>query len=226
MARTESTTFSQGSELPVSRWRSADLAAPPPANDRSATPTLVPESDEVILERLQQRDLTALDVLYERYSRLALGLAYRMLRDQDTAADVLQEAFLSAWRQAASYDASRGNARTWLLSIVRHRCIDHLRRARAAGEPEALDEALADHTTPSVFETACRSLGRRHILLALGHLPAEQRQVVELAYFGGLTHVEIAAIQRVPLGTVKGRMRIGLQKLRGLLAGTEADTTA
>jgi RNA polymerase sigma-70 factor (ECF subfamily) len=173
--------------------------------------------DKALLAGLQRQEVGALEAFYDRYHRLALGLAYRMLGDRVEAEDVVQEAFLAVWRRSATFDPQRGSPRGWLVAIVRHRCLDRLRRAPSGGEPVALDETLEDYSAVGVFQSAHERLQREQIVRALRALPGAQREAIELAYFGGWTHVEIAARQRVPLGTVKGRLRIGLQKLRALL---------
>jgi RNA polymerase sigma-70 factor (ECF subfamily) len=146
-----------------------------------------------------------------------MALAYRILGERAAAEDAVQESFLAAWRRAESWDPCRGDPRRWLLSIVHHRCIDRLRRVAVGGPTTELDESLPDTHAPDVFYAANLSVQRDAIRAALASIPAEQRQAIELAYFGGRTQQEIAALQGVPLGTVKGRLRIGLQKLRTLL---------
>ena len=171
-------------------------------------------SDEALLLALPDR-LEALDALYERYVRPAMGLAVRMVGDRETAEEVVQEAFLSVWRNARRYEPTRGSVRTWLLGIVHHRAIDRLRgRPQTAPLPEELGP---DPSAPDVWALAAQQLDRAAIRQALAQLPAEQRQAIELAYFTGLTQSQIAATLGVPLGTVKGRMRLGLARLRGLL---------
>jgi RNA polymerase sigma-70 factor (ECF subfamily) len=172
-------------------------------------------SDEVLLQALPQRpDLLA--TLYERLSGPAFGLALRMLGDRESAEEVVQEAFLALWRHAARFDVQRGTVRTWLLSIVHRRAIDRLRGRAPVGELPA--ELGADPAPESdVGAQVLRRLEREQILEALAQLPAEQREAVELAYFAGLTHVQIAAALGVPLGTVKSRLRLALGRLRALL---------
>ena len=160
--------------------------------------------------------------LYDRYGGLAYSLAYRILEDRGAAEDVVQDAFVSAWRRAVSFQPGRGSVRTWLLSIVHHRAIDRLRgtpgRARRDGP---LDEAQVDRVVAveDPWREVETTLQRDALKRGLATLPEEQRRTIELAYFGGYTQTEIAGVMGVPVGTVKGRIRIGLQKLRGLLAG-------
>jgi len=163
----------------------------------------------------------ALAELYDRYAPLAYGVALRVLGDTARAEDVVQEAFMRVWDGAASFDARRGSLRTWLLAAVRNRAIDHM-RGRASHERKEME------LRPDVPEVNPRfdpwrqvSLALEHsaVVDALGSIPAEQRRALELAFFGGYTHREIAEMTRVPLGTVKGRMRLGLEKLSSYLQG-------
>jgi RNA polymerase sigma-70 factor (ECF subfamily) len=175
-------------------------------------------TDEQLLAALGRQELSALDVLYERHHRLALALACRMLGDQQGGEDVVQEVFLAVWRQAAKYQSERGSVKTWLLAMVHHRAVDRLRRKGVSGMAE-LDEQLADSRVAPVWQQAFDQIRGEQIATALAELPAEQRETIELAYFGGKSQTEIAAQQGVPLGTVKGRTRLALEKLRGLLVG-------
>ena len=178
-------------------------------------------ADDALMLALAERDLSALATLYDRYGRLAYALAYRILGESGAAEDVVQDAFISAWRGAASYRRDRGNPRGWLLSIVHHRAVDVLRR-KTAFRPaplEVAEQRAADDDTAAMAE---RNLEQQTVRLALQALPDAQRRTIELAYFGGYTHVELAELMGVPLGTVKGRMRIGLQKMRRALDGTRA----
>ena len=180
-----------------------------------------PATDDQLMVALAGRDLTALATLYDRYGRLAYALAYRILGESEAAEDVVHDAFISAWRGAASYRRERGNARGWILSIVHHRAVDILRR-KTAFRPaplEAAEQRPADEDTAAMAE---RNVEQQTVRRALETLPEAQRRTIELAYFGGYTHVELAALMGVPLGTVKGRMRIGLQKMRRALEGTRA----
>jgi RNA polymerase sigma-70 factor (ECF subfamily) len=178
-----------------------------------------PPTDERLLAQLVGRDLDALAQLYDRYGRLSYALAHRILGESEAAEDVVQDAFISAWRGAASYRRERGNPRGWLLSIVHHRAVDVLRR-KTAFRPAPLEVAerrAADEDTAAMAE---RNVEQQTVRLALQALPEAQRRTIELAYFGGYTHVELAELMGVPLGTVKGRMRIGLQKMRRALEGS------
>ncbi len=181
-------------------------------------------SDEQVLAALAQRDLAALEELYDRYNKVAYSLAYRIVGDRGTAEDVVQDAFLSVWRQAASYRRERGAPRTWLMSIVHHRSIDRLRSGASSSNTipyDQLPETAQESEKPSIWQQAWSHVRGDIVRRALERLPVEQKKSIELAYFSGYTQAEIAELMGVPLGTVKGRMRIGLQKLRAMLDGME-----
>jgi RNA polymerase sigma-70 factor, ECF subfamily len=183
-----------------------------------------PLSDEEVLAAVADRDPDAIAVLFDRYGGLAYSLAMRMLADPGAAEDVVQEAFLTVWRKAGRYDLARGAARSWLLSIVRNRAVDRIRRlrSRGGGHEQGFDDLGGDDPwLPDVWAEVSVSLDRQTIAAALAGLPKAQRQVIELAYYGGLTHVEIAQRLEVPLGTVKGRIRIGVKRLRDVLRNSE-----
>ncbi len=179
------------------------------------------DGDEALLAAIGRGDEGAIAALYDRYGGLAYGLAYRILSERGAAEDVVQDAFLSVWRRAASFQPGRGSVRTWLLSIVHHRALDRLRgtsgRTRRDAPLDDLDRIVqVDDLWREVEVGVQRDVLRR----GLSSLPEAQRRTIELAYFGGHTQQEIAAMMEVPVGTVKGRMRIGLHKLRDLLVGT------
>ncbi len=173
-------------------------------------------SDEDLIAAVVAQRADALAALYDRYGGLALGLATRIVGDRGLAEDVVQEAFLTLWRQAGTFQQGRGAVRTWLLSIVHHRSIDVIRKRKSAPS-EPFDVVKHDVATGDTWTDVYASLTQAQIREALGNLPAEQRQVIELAYFGGLTQQEIASRLSAPLGTVKGRMRLAMQKLKALL---------
>ena len=191
-----------------------------PGADAPVAP--VPEarivSDAELLRGVGQHDSHALEALYDRHHQVAFGLALRVLRSQHLAEDVVQEAFLAVWRQGATYHAGRGTVRNWLLSIVHHRAVDYLRRRHVAQPPTALDETMPDTERPEVWEQAARNVEWDGVRAAIVALPPAQRRTIELAYFSGLTCQEVATRMHVPVGTVKGRTRLALQKLRLLLA--------
>jgi RNA polymerase sigma-70 factor, ECF subfamily len=170
------------------------------------------------MDRLAGGDLGALDQLYEQYGAMAFSIAYRITGDRSAAEDVVQDAFLGAWRNAARYAESRGSVRTWLLSIVHHRSIDAIRRRRPTVElPDSETTLPGSLTLPDTWADVELRLDREAVLTAMGGISDVQREAIELAYFGGLTQTEIAERTNVPLGTVKGRLRLGLQGLRAAL---------
>jgi RNA polymerase sigma-70 factor (ECF subfamily) len=180
-------------------------------------------TDRAWMERLATGDLGALDRFYEQYGAMAFSVAYRITGDRSAAEDVVQDAFLGAWRNAARYADSRGSVRTWLLAIVHHRAIDAIRRRRPTVELPDSEATLPDTLTlPDTWADVELRLDREAIVAALGGLSYVQREAIELAYFGGLTQTEIAERTNVPLGTVKGRLRLGLQALRGTLLPPDA----
>jgi RNA polymerase sigma-70 factor (ECF subfamily) len=177
-------------------------------------------ADEELMVLVQRGDAEALEVLYDRHGSPAYSLAYRVMGERQAAEDVTQEAFLSVWRTSASYDAARGSVRSWLLQIVRNRAIDALRRSTVrGGRLDYDDDGLleAQEAPEQTDAEASRRERAAHVRGALKDLPRDQAQVLGLAYFAGFTHSEIAELLKMPLGTVKGRMRLGLQKVRSNL---------
>jgi RNA polymerase sigma factor (sigma-70 family) len=180
-------------------------------------------SDEALVALVARSDDAALAELYDRFGRVAYGLALRIVRDPALAEDVVQEAFLAVWRSAGRFMAERGKARTWLLTLVHRRAVDlvrreELRRAEPlSAAPEGATEAADDH--------AWLGLQRAHVQEALKKLPDQQREAIELAYYGGFTQAELADRLGEPLGTIKSRMFAGLARLRDLLveAGVEGE---
>jgi RNA polymerase sigma-70 factor, ECF subfamily len=157
----------------------------------------------------------AFAALYDRHGSAAYSLAYRMMGEKQAAEDLMQDAFLKVWRNAESYRTERGSVRTWILSIVHNRGIDQLRSLASRRRTQDRVEASAPVSQPSeAFAQTWRNSQREQVREALGTLPAEQLKILELAYFSGYTHVEIAELLELPLGTVKGRMRLGLKKIR------------
>ena len=172
-------------------------------------------ADENLISFVGQGDAEAFAVLYDRHSRPAYSLAYRMMGEKQAAEDMVQDAFLKIWRAAGSYRAERASVRTWLLSIVHNRSIDQLRSSASRTRMQEKVEASAPTSQPSeAFAHSWRNTQREQVREALKTLPEEQLKTLELAYFSGYTHVEIAELLNVPLGTVKGRMRLGLKKMR------------
>jgi RNA polymerase sigma-70 factor (ECF subfamily) len=172
-------------------------------------------ADEDLISLVAQGDAEAFAVLYDRHGRAAYSLAYRMMGERQAAEDLTQDAFLKVWRSATSYRADRGSVRTWLLSIVHNRGIDQLRSLASRRRTQEKIESSAPRSQPSeAFAESWRNSQREQVRKALGTLPPEQLKILELAYFSGYTHVEIAELLDVPIGTVKGRMRLGLKKIR------------
>ena len=172
-------------------------------------------ADEDLISLAGDGDAQAFAVLYDRHSRVAYSLAYRMMNGRQAAEDLAQDAFLKVWRAATSYRVDRGGVRTWILSIVHNRGIDQLRSHASRRRTQDKVEASAARSQPSeAFAETWRNLQREQVREALNTLPQEQLKILELAYFSGYTHMEIAENLDVPLGTVKGRMRLGLKKLR------------
>jgi RNA polymerase sigma-70 factor (ECF subfamily) len=176
-------------------------------------------ADEELMQLMRQGDAQAFEVIYERHANAAFSLAYRMTGRRGAAEDVVQEAFLSLWRSGARYDCTRGSVRTWVLGIVHNRAIDSLRRNLRHDTRRASDEGIEER-----FEAkertdlqAAHSEEAAEVRTALDALPEEQSKAIELAYFGGFSHSEIATMLEMPIGTVKGRIRLGLDKLRGQL---------
>jgi RNA polymerase sigma-70 factor (ECF subfamily) len=177
-------------------------------------------ADEDLMPLVEAKNSDAFGIVYDRHGGAAYSLAYRMVGDRSAAEDITQEAFISLWRTGARYDRARGSVRTWLLGIVRNRAIDLLRRGVLQAPTLTFDEEMQEKR-PSSEETDTEALRRdaaRQVRGALSVLPSDQMRVIELAYFGGLTHSEIAETLDMPLGTVKGRMRLAMDKIRGQLA--------
>jgi RNA polymerase sigma-70 factor (ECF subfamily) len=182
-------------------------------------PELSSLADEDLMQLVRRADPDAFAVVYERHSGSAYALAYRMTGTRGAAEDVTQEAFISVWRSGARFDRNRGSVRTWVLGIVHHRAIDALRRGKVRDRPRVDDENAAEKLEApenTELEVARRDEAAT-VRRAMEVLPSEQVQVIELAYFGGFTHTEIADMLDTPVGTVKGRMRLGLKKLRDQL---------
>ncbi len=165
-------------------------------------------------------DARAFEVIFDRHGDVAFSLAYRMCGRRAMAEDVVQDAFLSVWRSGARYTGARGSVRSWVLGIVHHRAVDAARHGAVTEGRDVSDEGSA-HRVAAPDRTDAEVASReqaREVRGALAKLPPEQRRVIELAYFGGFTHGEIAEMLALPAGTVKGRMRLGLAKLRLALA--------
>jgi len=175
------------------------------------------DQDGEMAAQLKRGDATAIESLYDRYGRLAYGLALRILNDRQAAEDVVQDAFVGVWRNAGSFDRSRGSLRNWLLAVVHNRAIDRLRGTARTRQETQLETIERTAAVPDPWEAVALDLERKQIVEAFRQLPEAQRLTLELAYFRGYTHTEIARHLNLPLGTVKGRMRMGLEKMRSFL---------
>ena len=185
---------------------------------------LVHLSDEALLSLVAGSDDAALAELYDRFGGVAYGLARRILRDDALAEDAVQEAFLAIWRGAARFLPERGKASTWILTLVHRRSVDLVRREQRR-QAEALPESAADVTTATAEDELWLRLERERVQAALAKLPDQQREAIELAYYGGFTQSELAERLGEPLGTIKSRMFTGLARLRELLEGEAWATT-
>lgn len=187
--------------------------------------------DEELVGRLAQGDLTALEALYTRYARPVFSLALRILGDTADAEEVAQDVFERVWRHAPTFDAERGRFGTWLMSMTHHVAIDKVRKRQRRpqtihGEAAERVALVLPDTGPDVSESTLRNIEAQQVRRALHSLPPSQQQAIELAYFGGLSHLEIAAALGDPLGTVKARIRRGMERLRSALEsfGVEGDS--
>ena len=179
-------------------------------------------ADEDLMSLIESGDTQAFEALYDRHSRAAYRMAYRIMGKPQATEDLVQEAFLKVWRAAGSYRVHRGSARTWVLSIVHNLGIDQLRSLASRRRVQEITQARAPTSQPSeAFAEAWRNSQSEQVREALRVLPQEQLKVIELAYFSGYTQKEIAELLKVPLGTVKGRARMGLKKLREYLDSQE-----
>jgi RNA polymerase sigma-70 factor (ECF subfamily) len=175
--------------------------------------------DSALLRRIAAGDSDALLALHQRYVNLVYSMAWRVLQDVGLAEEITQDVFMKLWQRSQLYDAARGRFSSWLLTITRFAAIDRLRAEGRRPAPAALFSEDGDGQTSleQLLPTDHASWERgQHLRLLLDHLPVEQRQTIELAYFGGLTHSEMAQLLDLPLGTVKGRLRLGLERLRSL----------
>ena len=180
-------------------------------------------ADEDLISLVEAADAEAFATLYDRHSRAAFSLAYRMMGERQASEDLAQDAFLKIWRGASSYRADRGSVRTWILSIVHNRGIDQIRSQASRRRTQDKVEASAPRSQPSeAFAETLRNSQREQVREALSTLPSEQLKILELAYFSGYTHVEISDLLGLPLGTVKGRMRLGLKKIRDYFESRDA----
>ncbi len=198
------------------------------ATDAGDIPDLVSLSDADLIGRAADGDARALEVLYDRYSRVVFSFGLRIVGDPQLAEELLQEVFFRAWQQGGSFRSSKGSFITWLLSITHNMAIDEVRKRRRrpqkadSEDPETVLAAVPD-SGPDVEDEVWLGALRDTIEGAMASLPPAQRQAIEMAYFRGLTQREIAEQLGEPLGTIKTRMRLGMQKLRDQLEGNQED---
>ena len=183
--------------------------------------------DRALVARVTEGDGGALEALYGRYGSACYGLARRILSDEQLAQDVVQEVFLTVWRDAHRFDGSRGGFSSWLLSMTHHKAVDAVRREenhrKRRSAAELLDERPAEH--PQVDDQVWSGIRRERVRTALQTLPVPQREALVLAYFGGYTQREIAGLTDTPLGTVKTRMLMGMRRLKDGLDGVQTTAT-
>jgi RNA polymerase sigma-70 factor (ECF subfamily) len=191
--------------------------------DRATAQELASATDEELISLVLRRQEAALGAIYDRYIRLVYAVALRITGDRETAEEVVQDVFQNVWQAAGSFQPGVGSFAAWLLGIARHRAIDATRskRERARAREQTIDDFRPAGDDLSLEREVDQRLLRDVVRSALEALPANQRQTIELAYYGGLTRVEIAERLNEPLGTVKTRLRLGLLKLRDLLQHEE-----
>ena len=182
-----------------------------------------PGDDALLAQRIRSGDRDALGELYDRYASVAMATALRVVADRQQAEDIVHDAYVAVWQKIDRFDPMRGSLRAWLLTVVRNRCIDRLRASRPSVTIEDADaQSLLRSSANPTWEAAIAQRSAAELRLALQQLPAEQREAIELAYFGGNTYREIATLTGVPLGTANGRLRLALAKLREALRRTDA----
>jgi RNA polymerase sigma-70 factor (ECF subfamily) len=187
-----------------------------PRQRRNHKTDLLSVADEDLMVHVAGGDAQAFEIIFDRHGDVAFSLAYRMCGRRGMAEDIVQESFLSLWRSGERYDRSRGSVRSWVLGVVHNRAIDLFRRdsvrtAKDVADDDAVERLPAPNSTE---REAHRRDAASQVRVALTDLPEDQRKVIELAYFGGFSHSQIATMLSLPAGTVKGRMRLGLTKLR------------
>jgi RNA polymerase sigma-70 factor (ECF subfamily) len=186
-------------------------------------PSQAEPTDEALLERAANGDQSAIAVLYDRYTGMMFGLATRITGDAALAQDVVQEAFVGIWRNAARFSSARASARTWILSICHHRAVDAVRRRRQADPlPDPELPPPPQLALPDVWPDVAARMDADAVRSAIATLPDAQREAIDLAYFAGLTQTEIAERTGAPLGTVKSRVRLGLLALAERLREPDA----
>jgi RNA polymerase sigma factor (sigma-70 family) len=179
--------------------------------------------DELLAQRIRSGDRVALGEVYDRHASAAMAVALRIVADREQAEDLVHDAFVAMWQKIDRFDPARGSLRSWIVTIVRNRAIDRLRGTRPSIEiGEADERSMVRSGQNPTWDDVLAQLGAEQLRTALDGLPAEQRQAIELAYFGGRTYREIATMTGVPLGTANGRLRLALARLRELLRQSDA----
>lgn len=207
--------------MPSNVARKFELEDPPEAASGGAEPAAdEPANDGSVMERLACGEVTALHSLYERYAPRAMAIALRILRNPQEAEDVVQETFLDLWRRSAQFDGRRGTAYGWVATIARSRAIDRLRTYETSGRAVAMEDVLSTEA-PSPADVTEGRWDQARVALAMDALPPEQRETIQLAYFEGLSQSEIAVKTGSPLGTVKMRVKLAINKLAALLKEEE-----
>lgn len=187
------------------------------------TDSVALHDDRVLAQRVRSGDRVALGEVYDRHASAAMAVAMRIVADREQAEDLVHDTFVVIWQKIDRFDPARGSLRSWIVTIVRNRAIDRLRGARPSIEIGEADERSMLRSSPNpTWDGALARLGAAQLRTAIGGLPAEQRQAIELAYFGGRTYREIATLTGVPLGTANGRLRLALARLRELLRQSDA----
>jgi RNA polymerase sigma-70 factor (ECF subfamily) len=174
-----------------------------------------PDDDALLVRRLDEGDSDALRALYDRYGGIVFGMTFRLLGDRQTAEECTQDVFVSVWRTAGSYDPARARVSTWLLTMARNRAIDATRR-RAARPVDPHEDVWVAEQAPDTADLVAHADESVRVAAALAELPDPQREAIALAYFDGLSHTEIAERLELPVGTVKGRIRLALDRLRAI----------
>ena len=179
--------------------------------------------DGLLAQRIRSGDRDALGEVYDRHASAAMAVALRIVADREGAEDLVHDTFVAVWQKIERFDPARGSLRSWIMTIVRNRAIDRLRGTRPSIELGEADERSMLRSGPNpTWDDALAHLGAGQLRTALDELPAEQREAIELAYFGGRTYREIATLTGVPVGTANGRLRLALARLRELLRQSDA----
>jgi len=206
--------------LPVATARRTEIELPQPSTDQDGRRA----EETALLQRIVARDERAIEALYSRYGGPLYSLAYQVTRSERFAQDVVQEVFIAVWKDAARFDPARGNVGPWLFSLARHKAIDFVRREQTVRKRTADVDLDFEVSPDDVDQEAWLGIRRDRVRAAITELTAPQREALELAFFGGLTHVEVAERLGIPLGTAKTRIRSGLLRLRDVLGSSVSES--